>query len=408
MDCLNYKQKEAFKRAMKNENLFISGSAGVGKSFLLKIIVASLRSKWKRKNAVAVTALTGLAAKGINGSTLHSFAGFGYDLSKTPTLFVEKRWSNTKTLIIDEVSMLTREFLEKIYKYLKKYRIQLILFGDLLQLPPVSKYGEDKMLPAYTSSVWKKLGLCGNGTFILTEVVRQKDAEFIKVLNEIRVGNISSKSKEFLKMIGNKKRPNSQNLTKLYSTNNNVDAENIYRLKQLPDKEIVLKCIDKYSNGMNKTLLKMMNQDSKEEIKVKLGARVMNTRNRIGSIIVNGSLGKIVGFSDDGSPFVSFDCMPNAPIMIERVEFEIKMGREKMIRKQYPLKLAYALSTHRAQGMTLDKVEANIKNSFDKGQIYTCLSRVKTPEGLWIDDVDALLDKNKVCEMALEYYKNNG
>ena len=409
MDTANTQQLKTIKRALDGENLFITGSAGTGKSYVLKLIVKELIDKFGDTKHVGVTALTGIAAISINGRTLHSFAGMGHDHTKKISFEAIPRWRNTRVLIVDEVSMLTDKFLERLYEPIVKYGIQVIFFGDFYQLAPVK--GEF----CFVSDVWDRLGLKKN-TIELRDIIRQKDKEFVGVLNEIRVGNISKKSVEYLEKldISNcEKIP--KNITKLYSVNRGVDGENYKRLKKLKNPNVIFKARDTVMKGKKKLssdnppkdlpyLFDKMDKEVSSQIQLKIGAEVILTRNRNDGMLVNGSRGVITEIDNDKIPVVCFHST-NITIPIEPIEYEIDEKDYKMIRLQIPLKLSWSLTIHRCQGMTLSSVLASIDNSFANGQIYTALSRVTSPDGLIINSVKSIIERNKVSPLVSKYYE---
>lgn len=336
--ALTKEQKEVVDRALGGENLFVSGFAGSGKSFLLKALVKTLHERYSEKE-VAVTALTGLAALNVGGSTLHSFAGMGHDLSKVPSKFVLDRWKRTKVLIVDEVSMLTTTFLEKIHPLIVKSSIQVIFFGDFLQLPPV------KGDPCFLSKMWDKLGLRDN-TILLKKIMRQSDTDFISVLGEVRVGSLSERSIRYLRRLEKKKVPNMDSITKLYALNRDVQSENMAKLKEIDSPLVVLKAEDNIPKT-NKSLFKqLLEKEAPREIHIKVGARVMLTRNMQGTVLVNGSIGEVNSISESGTPLIKFSEYPD-PVRITRIDYEIKSGKLKAMRNQFPLKLAWNLTIHK-------------------------------------------------------------
>ena len=177
------------------KNFFITGPAGVGKSFLLKKLVNELTKKHK-PDEIGVAAMTGLAATSINGSTLHSWTGLGLHGTKKPSSFVKNRWKKCKTLIVDEISMCSRSYFEQIFPYLSKVRV--IFFGDFFQLPPVN--GE----MIFESDKWNEMLF---NIYEMKTVVRQNDLEFINCLHEIRKGKLSQTTIDYLQRfcITNKK-----------------------------------------------------------------------------------------------------------------------------------------------------------------------------------------------------------
>jgi ATP-dependent DNA helicase PIF1 len=459
MDNLNKKQREVLDFILKNptKNVFLTGCAGVGKTHLVKVIIEEMKKVYN-ENQVYVTAMTGLASLNFdNGMTLHSFAGCGIDGLKQPNPERLGRWRKTRTLFVDEISMLGIDYFENIYKYLKTTR--LIFIGDFLQLPPVnSQY-------CFESLRWADLNF---KTFKLTDIVRQSDPEFIKALNELRINEVSKETIMYLNQF--EKPAFDPNATKLYAVNRGVDIENTKRLEELNSTLIELKSVDattrsKYASGVQKeaekVLKSMLDKDIPDKIKMKIGAYVMLTRNDLDKRFVNGSMGVISGFSRAGNPLIVLNNTEEAnkeeftdkvknkeeekdpiefnditeeindidkqfmvkstekgktcyidpvefskrnAIEIERVSFDANYKGYKMIRSQYPLKLAWALTIHKSQGLTLNSLNLNINGTFEKGQCYTGISRVKSPDKLVINDVENLLLCNRVSPEAMEFW----
>lgn len=425
LSLLNEEQLRIAKMALSGKNLFITGSAGTGKTFLLRVIVEELK-KIHGTSCVGVTATTGIASVSIDGVTLHSFSGFGYDLSKKP--FSEENWTLTKVLVVDEISMLTSDFLDKLYKYLKKYKIQIILFGDLLQLPPVEGSC------CFTSNAWDLLGL-REGTVVLTKVIRQSNKEFIQVLNEIRIGQISEQSIEYLKKLelattlrvasDRTEQVEHPNVTKLYTINRNVDAENNKRLRALTTKLFTYKAKDtivkkkssartnnvpdEYRRGASTDtalsyIIRKMDKETPSEINLKVGAEVIVTKNIKDLGVVNGTRGTVTELTEN-IVVISVD---KREVQIVRIDYDMDDFGYKMQRLQFPLRLSWALTIHRAQGMSINHLYVNLSASFANGQVYTALSRATSPENLVIHNVDDIIENNKVCSLALEYYKSIG
>lgn len=415
MDTLNTEQRQIAERVLgSKEHFFITGSAGTGKSFMLKTLIKLFSEKYMNPNCVVVTALTGVAAVSIGGGTLHSFCGFGYDGTKKPNKFTLDRWCKTNVLIIDEVSMLTAEMFDKMYKYILLYGVQVLCFGDFLQLPPVSgNY-------CFESKKWGKLKLDKN-TIVLKTIVRQQDKQFASILNEIRIGEISNESLEYLKKHDISEADEiKENATKIYATNKNVNGENLRRLGKLETEIYELECkdivtknkelVENFVLSEHPIILKMLNKEAPQTIKLKIGAEVILTKNKGDNILVNGSRGTVVDITD-GFPKVEFRLVNSEETfttMVDRHPHELKYKGFVVTRHQYPLKLAWSLTVHKVQGMTLKDVLFNTSGSFETGQIYVGMSRVTDPEGLIVDDIEDLIHLNKVNEKALKYYKDFG
>jgi ATP-dependent DNA helicase PIF1 len=416
MNTLNEEQKIVADRVLnKKENVFISGSAGCGKSYLLKVLVNEFSKKYGNAKHVAVTAMTGIAANSLGGTTLHSFIGMGIDGEKKPNKYVLDRWCRTKVLFIDEVSMLTAEYFDKFYKFIILYDIQVICFGDFLQLPPVNgKF-------CFESKNWTKLKLDKN-TVLLKIIIRQKNEEFANILNEIRVGNISDASLEYLaKLDVDNADEIKENATKIYAVNRNVYNENMRRLEDLETelKEFVatdtVTCnkerVPNFNMSKNPILVKMINKEAPNMIKLKVGAEVMLTRNRPPDyILVNGSRGTVVEIIN-GIPTVEFRLTNSDQTVTTEVgpiEYEASYQKYKVSRMQVPLMLAWSMTVHKCQGMTLKDVLFNTEGSFEKGQLYTGMSRATEPNGLVVDSIMDLIHLNKVSKKALAYYEKFG
>lgn len=412
---LNEEQQAVFdKITSDNKNYLITGPAGTGKSFLLKTLVDHYLKVYNKEGQVGITALTGIAAINIDGVTLHSFSGLGHDLKRKLGGDSIMRWRNTKVLIIDEISMMSLEFFNLVGPLVEKYRIKLICFGDYFQLPPVNSDF------CFKSVYWVKLGL-GSNVIQLKTIVRQESKDFCRVLNEIRRGEISDESMEFLRKLDiSQNDKDLDDYTKLYALNKNVNSENIYKLNQLEGEEYVLESKDIITDKYTKKEMKpndvrsdysilqtMINKESPRIIRLKIGAKVMLTRNIPQSPYVNGLQGIITDIKKYGHtyiPTVKFYIF-DEPMPLYPIVFEIKYKNVIYSRHQVPIKLAWAISAHKSQGQTLDKVLATLHGSFEKGQIYTVLSRVRDHNNLVIDDVGTLQHLNKVCPEVKELFK---
>jgi ATP-dependent DNA helicase PIF1 len=383
---MNQKQQEAFLLCQAGENIFLTGPAGTGKSFTLQRII-----KWAdtMDKDIGVTASTGLAAYLLRGRTVHSFLGIGLGSKPAETLAANilkknqplyKRLSNLDILIIDEISMIDDEFLDKISDVLSIIRknktpfggIQMILSGDFCQLPPIKgKY-------CFLSKVWQVANI---KTVVLEELVRQDgDTEFQKILSEVRWGSCS---KDILKILKKKQTTEFKNAikpTKLYSTNINVDAINSKEYEKLLNDGATARRYDtKYSLHVAS---KVWSESVKipEYIDLCVGAQVMVTWNLpCDPTIINGTRGVIVSLDDTG---------PRLKLVTGReVKIEyLKMTSEdddKIAVHFIPLRLAYAITVHKSQGSTLDAIEIDLGDSiFEYGQAYTALSRARSLDSI--------------------------
>ncbi|GAA5924183.1 hypothetical protein JCM1841_006870 [Sporobolomyces salmonicolor] len=435
-------------------NVFFTGSAGTGKSVLLREIIASLKRKHRgNADAVAVTASTGMAACNIGGTTIHSFAGIGIGIESAEQL-IEKvkknrnanaKWQRVRVLVIDEVSMLDGILFDKLAKLgtaLKKRTggrgsassakpfggIQLVITGDFFQLPPVTKGVTPTF--AFEAQAWKS---CIDHTVNLTQVFRQKDTEFIDMLNEMRFGKLSQESIKKFYSLSREPAYNGIEPTELFPMRHQVEHANQNRLKALQGDAVTFKADDW---ALNKDASQIKNDQyiknfmAPETLVLKPGAQVMLIKN-LDVTLVNGTVGTVVGFGlpelendeDDGEgmafdggtvksemstadvrkkqkiaqavaqgklelgPMVDWQT-PNGierKIMV-REEFKVEdnKGSKLAHRRQYPIILAWAMSIHKSQGQTIARVKVDLGKVFEKGQSYVALSRATSLDGLQV------------------------
>ncbi|GMG42134.1 unnamed protein product [Ambrosiozyma monospora] len=315
---LSEEQQKVIDMVLHEKNsIFYTGSAGTGKSYLLKKLIRLLQSRYG-KSAVAVTASTGLAATNIEGTTIFRFAGIGLGTGKTESLVgrvkksrhAVKRWRETKVLIIDEVSMIDSEIFNKLNDVAKAVRasfrpfggIQLVVTGDFFQLPPVS-LGRGNAKFCFDSDAWRE---ALQQTVVLTKVFRQQgDNDLIEMLNALRIGKIDFEIKQKFKKL---QRPlvykDGILPTELYPTRNEVEKANNERISNLKTTEKCFYAVDYVltkENPRNTTPIESRQLDSlmcSKVLKLKVGAQVMNIVNSTtDSHIVNGSIGIIIGFT---------------------------------------------------------------------------------------------------------------
>ncbi|XP_060744490.1 ATP-dependent DNA helicase PIF1 [Tachysurus vachellii] len=391
---LSKEQMAVLNAVLSGKNVFFTGSAGTGKSFLLKRIVGSLPPK-----STYATASTGVAACHIGGTTLHSFAGVGsgsapleqcLELAQRPGVL--QHWTSCKHLIIDEISMVEAEFFDKLESIARSIRrssepfggIQLIVCGDFLQLPPVTK-GKEKPSFCFQARSWRK---CIHVNMELTEVRRQTDRTFISLLQAIRLGRVTEEvTARLLKSASNPIERDGILATRLCTHKDDVELTNENKLQQLPGPLRVFEALD--SDPM---LVKTIDAQSPvgHKLQLKVGAQVMLTKNLdVQRGLVNGARGVVVDFlpGNQGLPRVRFLCGAVEPMKRERWTFKAAGGLY-LSRQQLPLKLAWAISIHKSQGMTLDCVEISLARVFESGQAYVALSRARSLEGLRVMDFD--------------------
>ena len=381
-------QKDALDILKMGYNCYITGAAGSGKTHLVNEYIKFLKNKGVE---VGVTASTGIAATHMGGTTIHSWSGLGirdelteYDLEDLESKkYLFERFKHTDVLVIDEVSMLHHfrlDLIERIARHLKRNQLpfggmQIILVGDFFQLPPVSRMGDKESHFSYKSETWKKLNL---KICYLEEQFRHKDDKFIKILNGIRGNNMSEESLSHLKSRNNAILKGDIEPTKLHTHNINVDTINDTELNKLSGQIFTYQMEDKGRKALVDALKKSCL--APEVLRLKKGAKVMFVKNNMEEGYANGTLGKVIECSNYGPKIMLTSGKIITP---EKVNWVIEdEGKVKATITQYPLRLAWAITVHKSQGMSLDAVEVDLSKSFERGMGYVALSRVRTLEGL--------------------------
>jgi hypothetical protein len=384
------KQDIALEILKTGRNVFLTGSAGTGKTYILNKYIQYLKEHgiWP-----SIVAPTGIAASYIGGTTIHSFFGIGikefltdYEIDlMTQKEYLYNRFKNLKILIIDEVSMVAPSLFELMDKILRAFKladvpfggVQIVLSGDFFQLPPISKQAREIKF-AYQTALWKEsdLKVC-----YMEKKFRQKDNTLVKILDEIRENNVSEESMEVFKSCHHKELSGNFKFSRLYTHNKDVDEINNQELDILDEE---LKIFHSINRGAKKEVERIFNTSfATPELKLKKGAIVLFIKNNQEKGYINGTLGKIIKFDKIlESPVVetfSGDIITAEPM---QWEVEDKKGDIVAIVKQVPLKLAWAITIHKSQGMTLDAAEIDLSNTFEVGQGYVALSRIKSIDGL--------------------------
>ena len=409
-------QAQALAIMKTGVNVYLTGSAGSGKTHTLRQYV-----EWLELHdiPVAITASTGIAATHMNGQTIHGWAGIGIRefltdmdldaLEEKQYLF--KRFEKARVLIIDEVSMLHAHRLDMVERVCRRFRrndapfggLQVILSGDFFQLPPVSKTGVVRTPPPKSpqqemfidfdsgesiveetpksdmviySQAWKKMkpAIC-----YLTEQHRQEDNAFLEILNAIRENAVS---KNHLDMINERMNAEVASMipTKLYTHNIDVDSINHGELQKIggDEKEFIMRGRghDVLVDILKKSCL------APQTLRLKTGAEVMFIKNNYEEGYVNGTRGVIDGFDSAGEPVVRITSSGKR-IVVSAKDWEIEEnGKVKASITQYPLRLAWAITIHKSQGMSLDSAEIDLSKTFAYGMGYVALSRVRTLAGV--------------------------
>jgi ATP-dependent DNA helicase PIF1 len=449
-------QQKALGLARLGKSFFLTGAGGTGKSYVTRDIVNTLRKDGK---IVALTAMTGCASLllGEDAKTLHSWAGIGLGKEEVTLILAKirkyqkarKNWLATDTLIIDEISMMTPDLLDKLDLIAKNMKrsaqpfggIQLILVGDMYQLPPVNREGPQGSFFVFESEAWKNII---KDSVNLKFVHRQSDPIFLKILDEARSGLLSEES---VKILESRKTNSWKKLeikpTLLFTRRADVDEINTSQLKKCPGEDIIYQAKTKktqqhltenhFKDHVEKIVEKMDKSGAYvPNLHLRKGAQVMYLINGIHmdkearetaleelnsltkpdhmtneewwaekkerrinisrefddtviTNIVNGSRGVIEGFTEwTNYPIVKF---MNGDIHV--IRYHTWPAEDGVQRQQIPLRLAYAITIHKAQGATLDCALIDIgKNTFEYGQAYVALSRVKSLDSLYIWELD--------------------
>lgn len=365
------------------QSALLTGPAGSGKTYVLNAFIARARAVGKK---VAVTATTGLAATHLNGSTIHSWSGIGIHDTLTAKYHESLSDSRLNTikqtdiLVIDEISMLHDFRLDLVDQLLRKIRandqpfggIQVVLCGDFFQLPPINRAGNRPGSFVVSSNVWQELqpAIC-----YLNEQHRQDDTQFLSVLNALRDNRIDQDHVEILQSRFGAILSDDQNVTELYTTNVDVDTLNSKRLESISGDEhfFFMETSGKsnYVDSLKRACL------APEELILKLGALVMCIKNDPNHQFVNGSLGVVESFElETGYPIVKLRSGKTLTITPET--WELRDGDTKRASlEQIPLRLAWAITVHKSQGMTLDAARIDLRRAFVEGMGYVALSRVR-------------------------------
>lgn len=374
-------QKEALEILKLGYHVFLTGEAGTGKTFVLNKYIQFLK---KRKIPTAITASTGIAATHLDGVTIDSWSGLGIrdDITNKEIQelsykhHVRHRIEAAKVIIIDEISMIPAQRFDAYDRILRTLRkngdpfggLQVILSGDLFQLPPVTNTAYIDYI--FKSRAWQELDL---KVCYLDVAKRQTDREFLQILRDIRYGQVTDQTHRTLSQTIHQNIPGG--FTRLYTHNIDVDSINRQELEKIKS--------DEHRSTMTSVgpdqLITMMKRTclAPEQLVLKKSALVMFVRNNFQKGYFNGTLGKIIGFNRNGFPIVK--TFENQKIEVETAEWTISED-EKIVAqiRQIPLRLAWAITIHKSQGMTLDAAEIDLSKSFVEGMGYVALSRVKS------------------------------
>ena len=384
------KQSEALSLLKMGENVFLTGAAGTGKTYLLNQYIHYLKQHQVKH---AITASTGIAATHLHGTTLHAWSGIGTLDSLTPSTLekildskrIRKNYTKTKVLIIDEISMLhafqldmvdtlARRFLERNQPF---GGLQVVLCGDFFQLPPVQSGARHEKSFAFEAAVWQTANfqIC-----YLHEQHRQVNDPLLTVLNDIRSGTAGEHTKVPLRTRYKKEPEGATKATRLYARNVNVDAMNELEQSKLPGSEKIFNMTAAGFSALVDSLKK--NCLAQERLILKVGAEVMFIKNDPLGKFANGTRGIVIDFDKEkGYPIVKTYHHHVVLVTPEDWSYE-EHGVVRATITQIPLRLAWAITIHKSQGMTLDAAEMDLGDTFEPGMGYVALSRVRRLSGL--------------------------
>jgi ATP-dependent DNA helicase PIF1 len=384
-------QGEALRILATGVNAFLTGEPGSGKTHTVNAYVAWLRA---RGIEPAVTASTGIAATHIQGMTIHSWSGIGIKESLSEADIdliaskehVARRIQRANVLIIDEVSMLSGNVLSMVDAVCREVRrrpddsfggLQVVLVGDFFQLPPISRGAAAPF--AFQSQSWEKLRpiMC-----YLTEQHRQEDAKFLGVLAAIRardwdqgtVSTIMARETDGYEL--------DEDIPRLYTHNADVDRINQEKLATLSGATKSFKMTSEGAppliEGLKRGCL------SPEVLTLKVGAVVMGTKNNPTNGLSNGTLATVIGF-ERSTDYPIIETFDGRELVIAEAEWAVEEGgRARAKVRQIPLRLAWAITVHKSQGMSMDAAAIDLSRAFEYGQGYVALSRVRSLAGLHI------------------------
>ena len=415
--------------ALKHSNVFLTGGAGVGKSYITNEVISDYR---KRAKQVVSLGSTGVSAVNIGGFTVHSFFVFGISSNfdelnqsdkraKKRLMDLKKVLKATDLIIIDEISMVSTDLLDMIAYRLNNYGYlgKVLFVGDFFQLPPVVKHNKSNdvfgaKLYAFESMAWERFDLM---VIELTEMKRTTDAEFTHILSKVRKGICDAEVIDYMAKLWN-----NENLepdpTYLYGRNLEVEQTNRAKINELDSEETILfSNVEMFGSVHEKKLATWKNMlPISEQLTLKEGVPILFTVNKWGKF-VNGERGILRKIEDDHL-IVEKD---EAYVRVERHEFDLvdmlvkEDGTVETISlatlSQFPLKLAYAVTIHKSQGMSIDNLVCNVDNIFAPSQFYVAISRAIDPKHLKIDfskgDLTAYLYRVVNVDSRVSTYYDN-
>lgn len=381
------------------EHLFVTGRAGTGKSTLLNHLA------WNTSKQIVIAAPTGVAALNVGGQTIHSLfklpIGVIGDGAIEQRSDVRKLLARIDTLVIDEISMVSADLMDAIDRSLRQARgrpreafggCQVVMFGDPFQLSPVPPSDPDerayfddtyRSLWFFDAKVWRDAPL---SIYALTEIHRQHDDEFKRILHAVRYGRVTAAMAERLNTVGARPAPEEGVIT-LATRNDRVNRINAQRLERLPGRAMTAKAEISGDFGTGRA-----QYPAEEELQLKEGAQVMFLRNDADGRWVNGSIGEVTRI--DRTVYVAVDGEEHEvePLVWEKLKYSYSTFTKELKRDvvgeftQFPLRLAWAVTIHKSQGKTYDRAIVDLgRGAFSPGQTYVALSRIRSLEGLYLE-----------------------
>ena len=402
-------QDEALAILESGESVLLTGAAGTGKTYVLNCYINRARKDGKH---VAVTATTGLAATHLQGTTVHAWAGIGVHDDMHPRLV--QRMSQSRrdlirkadVLVIDEISMLhdfRLDLIEEVTRMVRESEkpfggLQVVLCGDFFQLPPVSRHDSRQGGFVTTSRCWQQNGF--TVCYLEKQYRQAQDDEYAQILNGIRAGFLSGRQLARLRSRSEVFDDPFEAKTWLLTTNRDVDEINQAHLNRVDGEEHIFEMqhsgAKRYVESLKKSCL------APELLVLKVGARVMCIKNSNEKKYVNGSLGTVVRF-DNVSGYPIVELRHGREVEIKPDTWELMDGDKRRASiVQLPLRLAWAITVHKSQGMTLDAARIDLRGAFVEGMGYVALSRVKNLDSLQLDGLNGMALRVSIDAKAID------